>query len=256
MPTRSKIVGAAAFSAALAGGALAGAALGAPGLSAAEVPFAQLAATTGSEGSGHPGPGLGAPGGLALDVAAEALGVTEDDLRTALRDGQTIAEVAEANGVELQTVVDALVAAGIERIDQWAAEAKESLPERVAEAVERDWADGPVARVGIALDAAAEALGISEDDLRTALRDGQSLAEVAEANGVDRQAVVDALVAQAEARLDDAVADGDLTDEQAASRKEDLAERIGSIVDGEGPFGGGGPGHGGGRGGPRGPFGG
>ncbi|HWG92642.1 MAG TPA: hypothetical protein VNU66_00250 [Mycobacteriales bacterium] len=85
------------------------------------------------------------------------------------------------------------------------------------------------------LDAAAEALGISRDELRTALRDGQSLAEVAEANGVERQALVDALVAAASEHLDEQVAEGDLTQEQADERKAELAERVEEMVDRAGP---------------------
>jgi hypothetical protein len=54
----------------------------------------------------------------------------------------------------------------------------------------------------------ADVVGISTDDLRAALRDGQTLAQVAEANGVDPQQVVDVLVANGTERLDAAVASG------------------------------------------------
>lgn len=64
-------------------------------------------------------------------------------------------------------------------------------------------------------DAAASALGITSDELSGALRDGQTLAELAAANGVDEQAVIDAALAAADAKLDEAVAAGALTQEQA-----------------------------------------
>ena len=65
---------------------------------------------------------------------------------------------------------------------------------------------------------------------------------MAEANGVDVQAVIDALVAEAEAHVDEAVANGRLTEDQAATIKADLPERIEAMVNGEGPLGGrGGP---------------
>ncbi|MFZ1491065.1 MAG: hypothetical protein WAS51_14100, partial [Ilumatobacteraceae bacterium] len=51
-----------------------------------------------------------------LSTAAETIGITEEELATALRDGQTIAEVAEANSVDPQTVIDALVAEAETRI--------------------------------------------------------------------------------------------------------------------------------------------
>lgn len=64
-------------------------------------------------------------------------------------------------------------------------------------------------------DAAAGALGITADELSSALRDGQTLAELAAANGVDEQAVIDAALAAADTKLDEAVAAGALTQEQA-----------------------------------------
>jgi hypothetical protein len=89
-------------------------------------------------------------------------------------------------------------------------------------------------RGGPGLEAAAGAIGITEDELRTALRDGSTLTEVAEANGVDPQAVIDALVAELQARLDQRVADGDLTQEEAdeklASGTERITERMTSTL--------------------------
>jgi hypothetical protein len=81
----------------------------------------------------------------------------------------------------------------------------------------------------------AEALGITEDQLRDALGGGRTIAEVAADEGVDVQAVIDALVANAGARLDQAVADGDLTRQQADERLARIEERVTAMVDGERP---------------------
>jgi hypothetical protein len=59
--------------------------------------------------------GLGAD---VLTAAADALGVTEDELRTELRDGTTIAEVASDKGVDVQKVIDAMVAAAGDDLQQ------------------------------------------------------------------------------------------------------------------------------------------
>jgi hypothetical protein len=45
-------------------------------------------------------------------VVAKAIGISEADLKTALAGGQTVAAVAAAHNVSLQTVIDALVADG------------------------------------------------------------------------------------------------------------------------------------------------
>jgi lambda repressor-like predicted transcriptional regulator len=56
---------------------------------------------------------------------------------------------------------------------------------------------------------------VSQDELLTALRDGGSLAAVAEEQGVELDTLVQALVEAAQERLDAAVADGRLIQEQA-----------------------------------------
>ena len=59
---------------------------------------------------------------------------------------------------------------------------------------------------GPELDAAAKAIGITTQELQTQLRSGKTIADVAKAKGVDRQKVVDAMVAAA----DDNVSDEDV----------------------------------------------
>lgn len=64
------------------------------------------------DGGGH----HGGPG-RSLSAAATALGMSEADLRTALDSGQTIAQVAADKGVDVQVVIDALVAEANTHID-------------------------------------------------------------------------------------------------------------------------------------------
>jgi hypothetical protein len=71
----------------------------------------------------------------------------------------------------------------------------------------------------------AEALGTDRETLRTELQAGQSIADIAEANGVDIQTVIDALIADAESHIDLAVDHG-LDEEQAAERLAKITERI------------------------------
>ncbi|WP_345712980.1 hypothetical protein, partial [Kineococcus glutinatus] len=87
---------------------------------------------------------------------------------------------------------------------------------------------------GFGLDAAATALGMSAEDLRTALQaDGATLASIAEDEGVDEQTVIDALVAAATERLNQAVTDGRLTQEQADERIAELPEQVKEQVESE-----------------------
>jgi len=69
------------------------------------------APTTGQPGDGRGhggGRGLGQP---ELEAAAKVLGMTTDELSTALKDGKTLADLATAAGVDIQDVQDAISAA-------------------------------------------------------------------------------------------------------------------------------------------------
>lgn len=101
----------------------------------------------------------------------------------------------------------------------------------------------------LGLSSAAETLGVTEDELRAALRDGQTIAEVAADQGIEVQAVVDAIATALRERLDEAVTEGRLTQEEADERLAAAEELITAAVNGEVPMRDGGPdgGHGGHR---------
>jgi polyhydroxyalkanoate synthesis regulator phasin len=72
----------------------------------------------------------------------------------------------------------------------------------------------------------AELLGIDVDTLRTELRAGKTVAEIATEQGVDPQTVIDALVAEAESHLDLSVENGRLTQEEADAQLQEVIERV------------------------------
>jgi len=82
-------------------------------------------------------------------------------------------------------------------------------------------------------EAAAPYLGLTMAELRERLADGDTLAEIAKAEGKSVDGLVQALVDAAEERIDDTVADDRLTEERAAELKEGLEERITDLVNGE-----------------------
>lgn len=84
----------------------------------------------------------------------------------------------------------------------------------------------------------AEILGLEGNEIREALRNGSSIAELAEAQGIESADVVDAIVARAEERLDTAVENGRIDDTQAAEMLTRTAERAEDLVNGEIEFGG------------------
>jgi hypothetical protein len=193
--------------------------------------------------------------GAAFVFAPQLAGAQDDSSTTVPADDATAMHADRHAWVE--DTLAQLVEDGV--IDQAQADAVAAALE--ANRPEHGEGHGPGGRMGRGLDAAAGVIGIDEAALREALVGGETLAEVAEANGVSRQDLIDGLVAEAVAHLDEEVAEGDLTQERADEIEATLTERITAMVDGELPAGGpmGGPrgGHGpmGGRGG-HGPMGG
>ena len=76
------------------------------------------------DGPGFPGRREGGAGHgrfriVNAEVIAGALGIDVETLRDELRSGATVAEIAEANGVDPQVVIDALVAEYTDRVTSW-----------------------------------------------------------------------------------------------------------------------------------------
>jgi polyhydroxyalkanoate synthesis regulator phasin len=89
-----------------------------------------------------------------------------------------------------------------------------------------------------ALTVAAGVIGIEPAVLADALRDGSTIAAVAAEHDVEVQAVIDAMVADASERLNEAVANGRITEEQASERLANLTERVADHVNNGRPEGG------------------
>jgi hypothetical protein len=126
-------------------------------------------------------------------VAAKTINTDVDTLYNAWDEGESLADVAQAHNVDLQQVTDAIVTAEKAWVDQMVgsdeftqAEADEWLQDLNQNAVffvmmgdEVDWEE-----------VTAKAIGMDVDALFTAMMDGDaSIAEVAQANGIDPQQV-------------------------------------------------------------------
>jgi hypothetical protein len=77
----------------------------------------------------------------------------------------------------------------------------------------------------------AEALGLTEDELRTAAQEGTTLAQLAEREGVSTSALVDAMVAAGREHLSEEVTEGELTQAEADAKATELETRITESLD-------------------------
>lgn len=85
-------------------------------------------------------------------------------------------------------------------------------------------------KFGARFSALAELVGTDTDGLKAALGEGNTLAEIAQENGIEAQTVIDAMVEKANTRIDTAVEAGKLTAEEAETRKSEAATRIEDLV--------------------------
>ena len=80
------------------------------------------------------------------------------------------------------------------------------------------------------LEAAADLIGLSVDEVRAQLAEGATLAEIAGTHGVDEGALVDAMTAPVAGQIDRAVKGGRLTEEEAAEALAKVTERVSEAI--------------------------
>jgi len=209
-------------------------------------------------GSGTTGAGIvsALPGGVTLFVehgpfgganllstAAAYIGISETDLRTALQSGKSLAQVAVENGKTRDGLIAALTQAATTQISTFVDQTN-PFPQGGPGGPGRG---GMFGFGGDAGQVVTDYLGVSQADLQTQLQGGKTLADVANATaGKSADGLIQALVAHETKEIDDAVAAGKLTADQAARMKANLTQRFTDMVNGTRPMGPGGmgPGHG------------
>lgn len=156
-----------------------------------------------------------------LESLAARLGVTVDALKQAIKD------------TNLEQL-DQLVQEGLITEEQ-----ADVLRERIQNA-ETPWfgvprgfgRHGVVPRLcGLGGEELATFLGIDVATLRSELRSGKSLAQIAEEHGKTREELKTFLTEQLRTKLDQAVADGRLTEEEADAKLQRFTERLDSLID-------------------------
>jgi len=208
-----------------------------------------------SPGGNRGGRGFGPPHGLMQNedlraqmqaALAEALGLSVEALETAQAEGQTLKELAEAQSVEPAEIREAMEAVRQEAIDQAIEDGllTQEEADRLGQGgPKREFGHRGGPAQGFIFDeefrtqieaAVAEALGLSVEELEAAKADGRSLQEVASAQGVEMTDIRAAVQAVHQAALDQAVADGLLTQEEADQIEEHMTEKADSFGTGPG----------------------
>jgi uncharacterized protein YidB (DUF937 family) len=150
--------------------------------------------------------GWGWPAGSLIATVAEKLGMSQSELIQELQNGKTIAALAQEKGVDLNTIVDAVVASQQARLnalvqagrltqeqaDALLALARSSVTDRLSQSFLHPF-----------IAAAAEKLGMAPADLIKELQGGKTIAALAEEKGVDLNTIVDAIIAALRPQITD-----------------------------------------------------
>lgn len=147
-------------------------------------------------------------------IVAEALGITVEELEAAHADGQRLPELVDELGLDLDTVQADIQAGLTTTINQAVTDGT----------ITQEQADAMLARMEMRVLAhevvdmqaiVADALGITVEDLVAAHADGQRLPELVDELGLDMDTVQADIQAGREAAINQALADGTITQEQA-----------------------------------------
>jgi hypothetical protein len=197
--------------------------------------------------------------GSVIDTILDQTGLTTEELRDALQvEGTTLADVITANGGDVSAVIDEAVASATDTIEQAVADGRlpqaradrllDNLETRVSDFIsgerplrelrrgaERD----QIVEDGIAraiLETVADATGLDPQDIIQQVRDGATMADIITANGGDVDTIAADITQLMNDRVNQAVADGNLTPEQADNILQALTDNLIPALNGERPL--------------------
>ncbi len=191
------------------------------------------------------GPEQGRFNGPFMEIITEFLGVSKGEVISNWATGNTLADLAEANGSSGEALVDELLAYVEEHLDRAVANGRiteEEAAEYLANAERRinhlvfEAHKGP-GKPGVGgefrqslIDVIEEELGVTQGEIVSQMRTGGTLAELAEENGSSGEELVAALYAWVEEKVEAAVGAGQMTPERGEAILDKALERLTNLV--------------------------
>lgn len=186
-----------------------------------------------------------------MSWSVEYIGLPEEAIRAQLAAGKSLGQIADQQpGKSRDGLITYLVDNATKAIDAAVAEgkitqeqadrAKASLREHVVKFVDhvyekrpgRDHGKDVMKFLGDLMKAAVDHLGLERGEIVRQMAQGKSLGQIADATpGKSKDGLVQALTASANANIDQAVANGKLTPEQATELKAKVGDAVTRFVD-------------------------
>ena len=199
---------------------------------------------------GHIGGGISKGFAMVHDTISELLGLTPEEIHAEREAGKSLPEIAAEQGFSEEDLNEAFVNARAEALQE-AVESGSITQEQADRMMERmnampgmkldhssrpldheECAPGtPMVREPIH-DTVSDLLGLTPEELHAEMRDGKSLAEIAAEQGITVEDLTDALLAAEAEILQEAVANEQITQEQANLMMERFESQIESMLNG------------------------
>jgi hypothetical protein len=179
--------------------------------------------------------------GAILSDIATYLGISEDTLRTDMQNGQTLAQIAVANGKTESGLVNYIVTTITQNLqtalnnnkitqDQFN-QMTENLTTQVTNMVETTQPMKGQGLQNVPLSDIATYLGISEDTLRTDMQNGQTLAQIAVANSKTEADLISYIVTQRTNELNTLLTNGKITQTQYDNMVKNMESEVTKMVE-------------------------
>ncbi len=155
------------------------------------------------------------------EVAASVLGITVEELSAAKEDGTSKEELAAANGTTVDAIHDAIFDASVAKVNTLvdSGDLTEEEGAAIIEKLELKQLARAIIDRDVLKQAAADAIGVTVAELEAA-KEARTMSELLEENGVTRDEVNTAVEAAKNDMIDQALANGDITEEQAEQLRE------------------------------------
>jgi len=193
-----------------------------------------------------------------LATVSKVLGITEAELKAELEAGKSVSDVAKAKNIDLATVKAALLAEAKAHIDAEVAAGKHTAAEGAAKLADMTsridtmlttaglpargphGKGGPEGKGGGKFMSAtlATTLKLTQEELKTQLHSGKSIADVAKAQSVDIADVKTVLTSDFTAHLAEEVTSGKHTQAEADAKLAEFKTNLDTMVNRVGPAGG------------------
>ncbi|NOK85710.1 MAG: hypothetical protein GFH27_549367n25 [Chloroflexi bacterium AL-W] len=155
-----------------------------------------------------------------ITLIEEATGLTQQEIRQQWAQGQTLEDIIVANGGDIEAIT-------AQMFGLWEARLSELLTREFTLTRPGFFGDGQLRE-------SVEALtGLTMLEINERVMAGESLLEVLEDAGVDAETFLAEVTDNAQARLDELVATGIITPEQAELRLTNMMERLTAWLNGE-----------------------